>query len=166
MKLRPATPADLDLLQAWDREPHVAAAGGTDPGWDWPVELERGAPGREMLIAATDRRPVGFVQILDPARDPDRYWGDVPEPVRAVDIWIGSAADLGRGFGTRMMHLTLDRCFAVPEVAAVLVDPLASNTRVHRFYRRFGFKPVERRVFDREPCLVHRLDRLDWTGPT
>ena len=46
--------------------------------------------------------------------------------------WIGEAADLGRGYGTQMMRLALDRCFAPPEVSAVIIDPLASNTRAIR----------------------------------
>jgi aminoglycoside 6'-N-acetyltransferase len=38
-----------------------------------------------------------------------------------------------------MMQLALARCFAESLVMAVLIDLLASNTRVHRFYERLGF---------------------------
>ena len=31
-------------------------------------------------------------------------------------------------------------------VAAVLVDPLAANTRAHRFYERLGFRPLLQRA--------------------
>jgi aminoglycoside 6'-N-acetyltransferase len=44
----------------------------------------------------------------------------------------------------------------------VLLDPLASNTRAHRFYERFGFVPVERRTFCADDCIVYRLERADW----
>jgi ribosomal protein S18 acetylase RimI-like enzyme len=63
--------------------------------------------------------------------------------LRAIDIWIGEAADLGRGYGTRMMRHALERCFADPAVKAVLIDPLASNTRARRFYERLGFRCIE-----------------------
>nr|NIL95851.1 GNAT family N-acetyltransferase [Planctomycetales bacterium]NIN07293.1 GNAT family N-acetyltransferase [Planctomycetales bacterium]NIN76393.1 GNAT family N-acetyltransferase [Planctomycetales bacterium]NIP03471.1 GNAT family N-acetyltransferase [Planctomycetales bacterium]NIP67922.1 GNAT family N-acetyltransferase [Planctomycetales bacterium] len=56
----------------------------------------------------------------------------------------------------------LARCFAAPEVSAVLVDPLASNVRAHRFYQRFGFRLIERRQFGADDCLVYRLDRADF----
>ena len=32
-------------------------------------------------------------------------------------------------------------------------------------YRRLGFRPAERRLFnDENDCLVHRLDRADWAA--
>jgi aminoglycoside 6'-N-acetyltransferase len=162
MQLRPATPDDLDLLRHWDSQPHVAAAFGGDGWYDWPAELAGPQPWHELLIAEADGRPVGFLEITDPVLEPTQYWGPQPGNVRAVDIWIGEAADLGRGLGTAMMRLALARCFADPRVAAVLVDPLATNERAHRFYERQGFHPVERRVFEREECLVLRLERADW----
>ena len=44
-------------------------------------------------------------------------------------------------------------------VTAILVDPLATNERGHRFYERLGFREVERRRFGDDDCLVFRLDR-------
>ena len=40
VKLRSATPDDLELLQYWDRQPHVIAANGNDD-WQWETELAR-----------------------------------------------------------------------------------------------------------------------------
>ncbi len=133
----------------------------SDPNddWGWETELARAPDWREQLIAEVDGRPVGFVQIIDPAREESRYWGDAPAGLRAIDLWIGSEADLGKGFGTQMMRLALERCFADPQVSAVLIDPLASNTRAHRFYERLGFRFVERRRFGADECFVYRLDR-------
>jgi aminoglycoside 6'-N-acetyltransferase len=99
---------------------------------------------------------------MDPARDETHYWGEAEPGFRAIDIWIGEEADLGRGYGTEMMRLALDRCFAEQAVKAVLLDPLASNTRAHRFYERLGFEAVDRRMFGTDDCLVHRLERDVW----
>ena len=54
------------------------------------------------------------IQIIDPALEESHYWGDVPENLRAIDIWIGEETDLGKGYGTQMMQLALARCFGVP----------------------------------------------------
>lgn len=158
MKLRPATPDDLALLRYWDEQPHVIASDPNDD-WNWEVELHRSPDWREQLIAEIDGEPIGFLQIIDPAREDSRYWGDVPADLRAIDIWIGEAENLGKGYGTVMMKLALERCFADPAVSAVLIDPRADNVRAHRFYERLGFQFVERRWFGADECRVYRLDR-------
>mgnify|MGYP006290960907 CR=1 FL=1 len=79
-----------------------------------------------------------------------------------MDIWIGEESDLGRGYGTQMMHLALERCFQPPDVQAVILDTLVTNTKSHRFYERLGFTELDRRVFESEECFVYRLERREW----
>ncbi|MCI3951839.1 MAG: acetyltransferase, partial [Burkholderiales bacterium] len=67
-----------------------------------------------------------------------------------------------KGYGTRIMALALERCFAKRSVSAVLIDPLASNIRAHRFYERLGFRFLEGRRFGNDECFVYRLDRADY----
>lgn len=161
MYLRPATAADLNLLRHWDTQPHVIASDPNDD-WHWEIELDRTPDWREQLIAEFESRPIGFIQLIDPAREESHYWGFIADNLRAIDIWIGEATDLGKGYGTKMMQLALAHCFADANVVAVLVDPLVSNTRVHRFYERFGFQRVDRRQFGDDDCFVYRLNRNDW----
>jgi aminoglycoside 6'-N-acetyltransferase len=158
--LRPATIADLALLQHWDEQPHVVESDPNDD-WEWETELLRNPDWREQLVAELDGRPIGFVQIIDPAHEETHYWGDVPENLRAIDIWIGEMGDTGKGYGSEMMRLALWRCFADPAVEAVLIDPLASNVAAQRFYERLGFRFVERRQFGEDDTFVYRLDRAD-----
>lgn len=162
MKLRQATTADADLLRRWDEEPRVQAASGDDPAEDWDAVLGEDSPFSEILIAEHDGRPIGALRIIDPAQEETHYWGDVPDNLRAIDVWIGAAADRGRGFGTCMMTLAINRCFAAPRVSAILIDPLATNTAAHRFYERLGFRFVEQRRFGNDECCVYRLERQSW----
>lgn len=163
MKLRHATIADVPTLEAWDRHAHVIAATGNDDGmYVWAVEIPRIVDWREFLIGEIDGRPIGMIQVIDPEREESHYWGDIAPNLRAIDIWIGEAGDLGRGYGTTMMRLAIERCFATPEVAAILIDPLVSNTDAHRFYERLGFRRVDRRMFGEDDCYVYRLERQDW----
>lgn len=108
MNLRPATAADLALLRHWDEQPHVIASDPNDD-WGWEVELNRFPDWREQLIAEIDGRSIGFVQIIDPAREDSHYWGEIADGLRAIDLWIGEEADLGKGYGTKMMQLALAR---------------------------------------------------------
>ena len=156
MILRRATAADLAILQHWDQQSHVLAAKGDDD-WGWQTELARPQAGRENLIADVAGRPVGYMQITDPALDDSHYWGEIEPGFRALDLWIGTEDDIGKGYGTRMMDLALARCFAHPAVKAVLIDPLADNRRAIRFYEKFGFEFVERRHFGEDDCSVYQL---------
>lgn len=158
MQFRPATPADLPLLERWHREPHLKEALGDDD-WQWARELARSPGWREQLIAELDGRPIGFLQIIDPAREESHYWGCIEGSYRALDFWIGETDALGRGYGTQLMNLAIERCFADPSVTAILVDPTDTNIRAHRFYERLGFEYVVCRHFGEDSCLVYRLRR-------
>ncbi len=156
--LRRASLADLAILQHWDAQPHVRAAKGDDD-WRWQTELA--TPGRwhEMFIADVAGVAIGYLEIQDLALDDSRYWGEMEAGYRAIDLWIGNGDYLGKGYGTRMMELALMRCFADPAVKAVLVDPLADNTRALQFYVKLGFEFVERRQFGSDYCSVYQLTR-------
>ena len=162
IRLRPATPADIELLSYWDTQPHVVASTGDDDVADWAEDIALADDTWEIWIAEEDGRPVGVVQVIDPARERTHYWGDCDEGVRAIDIWIGEEADLGRGIGTQMMRQVLDASFAAPLVTAVLIDPLAANVRAQAFYARLGFAVVGPRRFGTDDCLVMRLERKAW----
>ncbi len=162
IRLRPATDDDVAVLAHWDTQPHVIAATGDDDVVDWAEEIALADDTFEIWIAEEAGRPVGVVQVIDPARERTHYWGDCEPDLRAIDIWIGEAADLGRGLGRQMMGIALDGCFADPRVTAVLIDPLAANVRAQAFYARLGFAVVGPRRFGTDDCVVMRLDRGVW----
>ncbi len=155
--LRRANAEDLELLRYWHRQPHVVTAAGDD--WGWEAELSRRPEWREQFIAEVGGKPIGFVQIIDPAREDTQYWGGIAAGNRAIDIWIGEKDSLGRGYGTQMMRQAIERSFADPSVTALLVDPRDNNLRACRFYERLGFEFVVRRCFDGDYCAVYRLSR-------
>lgn len=161
MILRRATRNDVPLLRHWDAQPHVIAADPNDD-WQWETELQHIADWREPFIIEVEGRPLGFVDIIDPAREDSHYWGDCATDLRAIDIWIGEATDLNKGYGTHAMRMALAHCFADTNVNAVVIDPLASNARAHRFYERLGFVFLENRRFGSDDCRVYQLTRAAW----
>lgn len=161
LRLRLATLDDQPTLELWDTYQHVIDSGGLDDELDWSVELVRQVDWQEILIAEVDGVPIGVLQVIDPHREESHYWGDIEPNLRAIDIWIGPAEMLGRGHGTEMMHQALDRCFASPEVTAVLIDPLHGNEGAIRFYRRLGFVDDDQHCADPD-SLVLRLHRAEW----
>jgi len=169
--LRSVSQSDVSLLERWNRQPHVISATTDDPAAEsafedvcWPDEIAAQNEHSGYLIAELDGRPIGAMQIIDPHLESTHYWGEIQPNLRAIDIWIGEPDCLGKGYGETMMRLAFQRCFADPLVKAIVIDPLESNVRACRFYRRLGFKPLGRQKFGEDNCLVHKLRREDWGG--
>ncbi len=162
ISLRHASKADIPLLEYWDEQPHVKLSDGDEEFWDWEEELGVSVPWREQLVAELDGKPIGFVQIIDPHLEETHYWGEIAPNLRAIDIWIGEVDYLNKGYGTQMMNQAIIRCFSTPKVTRIVIDPLKSNTKAHRFYKRFGFEFVEERWFGKDVCSVFQLDRSNW----
>lgn len=167
--LRPAVAADITWLDLWDDDPAVVSAASDDPDatvafdCDWADELAQQDEFSRYYIGELDGRPIGAMQVIDPHREATHYWGDIEPNLRALDIWIGAAADRGQGYGETMMRRAFLLCFADPRVTAIVIDPLNSNTRAHAFYQRLGFVPTHRQLLSEEDdCLVHRLARATW----
>jgi aminoglycoside 6'-N-acetyltransferase len=170
LTVRVATLADVPTLERWDQEPDVIACATDNPtakqaftGAAWSQEIAANNDASCYYLAELDGRPIGAMQVIDPQLEPTHYWGGIEPNLRAIDIWIGSASDRGHGHGTLMMSALIDACFADPAVTGIVIDPLHSNLRAHRFYQRLGFIPAGRQLFNGEDdCLVHRLARADW----
>ena len=156
--LRAATISDLDLVRYWDTKQHVIDCDPEDQ-WDWEFELNRAPSWRKQFIAQLGSTPIGFLQVIDPFLEDTQYWAPIGPNKRAIDIWIGEEYHLNKGYGSKMMALAIQRCFKEPSVQSILVDPLKTNTRAHRFYERLGFRLIEEREFNGAACLVYELKR-------
>jgi aminoglycoside 6'-N-acetyltransferase len=159
LTFQPATRDHLDLVNYRDSKQHVI---DSDPESDRDREDELwiDIPGMWKYISYEGDHPIGFLQIIDPRIEPTQYRWPTTENVRAIDIWIGEETDLGKGYGTQMMQRAIQHCFSDPDVCALLVDPLAANTRSHRFYEKCGFVFVREEWFWPDHCFVYRLDRI------
>ena len=95
-------------------------------------------------MAELSGRPIGAMQIIDPRTEQTHYWGEGEPNLRAIDIWIGAASDLGKGYGQTMMRRAFQICFADPGVTAIIIDPSQAtcarinSTSVLDFFLRDG----------------------------
>lgn len=163
IKLRPATIEDLELIKYWDTEQHVIDS-DPDDEWNWEIELNRNPEWREQLVAELNDVAIGFIQIIDPYKEETNYWEIKEKNKRAIDIWIGEEKNLNKGYGTKIMHLVIEKCFSNTNVDGILVDPLKSNTKAHNFYKKLGFEFKEERKFDNTLCYVYELKKPSYNS--
>ncbi len=159
LNFRLATLADAELLKYWDTKQHVIDCDPDGDDWNWETELGRSLFWRKQVIAEINKRPIGIIQIIDPYHEETNYWGEIEQNKRAIDIWIGEEENLNRGYGTLMMEWAIKTCFSEPNVDAIMIDPIKSNTKAHRFYKRLGFKFIEERIFDQTICFIYELKK-------
>jgi len=165
--LRPMQEADVALLHGWLQRPHVRQWwGDEDAGITLAQARERYAPrvqaqgGVTPYIVCDDGVPIGYAQSYVALGSGGGWWEDETDPgVRGIDQFIGEAALLGRGLGTRMVAALLARLFADPVVTRVQTDPDPANARAIRCYEKAGFRRVREIVTPDGPALYMLRER-------
>lgn len=133
---RPANAEDLDLLNAWRKEPHVAEwwDGGTPYTAD---KLDR--PDVTMRIVEADGLPFALVQDYDVHGKDGHHFAHLQNGARGMDQFIGEPSMLGRGHGSAFIAKRMAELFATG-VPVLAVDPHPDNSRAIAIYRKIGFK--------------------------
>jgi len=90
------------------------------------------------LIGEVNDRLAAFLQIISTKKEDTHYYCDAAPGQRAIDIWIGEAHYLGKGYETVMMQLALDKCFAAEAVQTVVID----SPEEARFAKRISANSV------------------------
>jgi aminoglycoside 6'-N-acetyltransferase len=143
---------DHELIVAWRNRPHVREWWDPD---DPPLTLEaameefRGAaePSHPTVTCLIERAgiPVGYLQFY-PWDGEQEYLEEVgltlPAGAWGLDIFIGEAALLGQGLGSRTVRLVSDHLFAEEGATAVALATEAGNTRAQAAYVRAGMRPI------------------------
>ncbi len=172
---RPLIATDLPLLGSWLRDPQVARWWNHESTAE-AVERDfrasvRGEEPGEDLVVSLDGHPVGLVQrsvIRDYPEDLAEFSAIVEVPDGAVDLdyLIGEDARRGRGLGSRIIAMAVDRTWLdYPTAPAVMVAVVAANTASWRALEKAGLQrtgegPMEPdNPVDDSLHYVYRVDR-------
>jgi len=137
-EFRPLSAADLPLVGRWLEQPHVAQ------WWPDPAQLERirahiDDPAIDLFVVHADDRPIGYLQCYDPHAGADHPFADQPPGTRGIDQLIGEPDMVGRGHGSTLTRVFVERLFAAGMPRAV-ADPDPANLRAVRAYEKAGFR--------------------------
>lgn len=167
--LRPMGESDLNLVDRWLREPHVARwwlTGHTlTTEFDaiWARVCDGADPGTHMLVVTERERPIGWAQWY--------RWADYPTEAAAIDARpgevgidyaIGDPAAIGRRLGPEMIAALVRHLRRHQPEAGVLVGPAAENLASRAVLEHNAFQLVAVRPAATEatgaPIAIYRLD--------
>jgi aminoglycoside 6'-N-acetyltransferase len=139
------TAADVALVAAWRRRPHVLKWWNTPPD-DLAAETVGDAT-IAVWIAELDARPIAYIQDYRVHDWPGHHFSFLPTDSRGMDILIGGPDLIGRGHGTAIVERHVDALFA-RGVPAMGIDPHPDNAAARRAYAKAGFVEVDGRSVD------------------
>jgi aminoglycoside 6'-N-acetyltransferase len=147
------------LLTGWLAQPHWRE------WWGEPEEELRliyAVEDGEHLpfIACVNDQPIAYIQCWWPAQHPDVPW--VREMImteRGIDISIGDAANLGKGFGTLIVKHFAAKLFA-EGATRLVIDPDKNNGRAIAAYMKAGFTPYAE--FEGDLLMELSPDDVTW----
>lgn len=156
---RPATPADLDLLNGWTANPHVARWWDRDHLFD-ADDLAR--PDVAAWIVTLEGRALAYLQDYALHGDEPHPYDHLPKGTRGIDQFIGDAGMTGHGHGPRFIRQHVETLFAAG-APAIVTDPHPDNARAIAAYRKAGFEidgPAMDTPWGRaQPMVVWRQSR-------
>lgn len=85
-----------------------------------------------MFVIEAEGRAIGCISYAGLEQ-----WSGTAE----LDIWIASASDWGRGWGSAAIRQLSEYLLGYAAVSALLIRPSARNARAIAAYRRAGFEP-------------------------
>ncbi len=133
---RRVTPGDIDLLNTWQRLPHVLEWWGTDDALDAAALAD---PRVIHWLVTYDGAPFAFIQDYTVHGWEGHHFADLPPGSRGIDQFIGPPDMVGRGHGSAFIRLRMDALFSAG-APVVATDPHPDNARAIAVYEKVGFR--------------------------
>ncbi len=162
---RPATVRDLGRIEAWLREPHVAAWWEDADRAIVAISAHLASPSVRTYIMAIDGREAGYLQSYDPHAEADHPYQDQPQGTLGIDQFIGESDLVGCGHGPALIDEFARARFA-EGVPRIITDPNPANQRAVRAYAKAGFRVLDQRTTIYGPALIMGRDAGNITRPT
>jgi RimJ/RimL family protein N-acetyltransferase len=167
IEFRPMVADDLRLLHKWLRRPHALRWYGDHGTYDDVVAhylpAIEGSDPTDHYFVVVDGADIGMVQTYIIADHPDyaTVVGITDRATAGVDIVIGEEELTGKGLGTEILRLFVERIvLSRPETTVCVADPDARNVASVRAFEKAGFR-AERTFIDPSDDQAHVLMRRD-----
>ena len=151
----PLTLAHRSMLLEWLSQAHAQEWWGDAEEEVNLIYDDKGE--HQPFIACVDDEPIAYIQAWRPSKHPDLPWQFKMTPTtRGIDITIGDANNLGRGFGSMIIKAFVAKLFA-EGATRLVIDPDVTNERAIAAYINAGFTPYDTFVSDEGSALLMEL---------
>jgi RimJ/RimL family protein N-acetyltransferase len=150
LTLRAMELADLDLVEMWLRDAHVArwylAGTAIEDELEDLRQCVLGAQRTHPLVVAGEGRAIGWCQWYLCSDYPDHAAGVQARPGDiGLDYAIGDPMSTGRGLGTALIAALVAYIRGHHPQAGLIADPEASNVASRTVLEKNGFRLVQER---------------------
>ncbi|MFN0193184.1 MAG: GNAT family N-acetyltransferase [Aestuariivirga sp.] len=166
ISFEPVQQQHLPLLEVWLQKPHWRE------WWDDPqtelgyiVNMIEGRDSTKPFIFSFDGVPVGYIQYWFIGPHQTKEWVkdnpwlmELPSDAVGVDLSIGEAQNLSKGFGSEVLRQFVDGLYG-KGYETIVIDPDPLNFRAVRAYEKAGFRPVPHLLGRTEGVLIMQHER-------
>lgn len=151
----------LSFFRHWLLQPHVRSfwqetSNDGELANKFLVELPRRGVHAFAIMRAGE--PIGFIQYYDATKVGGGWWENERPGTFGIDLLIGEAALLGRGFGPKVIREFIDFLRGrEPSVTQIITDPAPNNARAVRAFEKVGFLREGEIVTPGGPALLMRM---------
>lgn len=165
ISFRPLTMEDLPRMLSWvNTEPllHIWNHGETTTLEQLAAKYEPRIRGEEPVncyMILVDGQPIGYIQsyLWRDYMEYAQHMG-LTEESASLDVFIGDAANRGRGIGSRMLvQFMREKIFSNPSVESCIITPEVANVAAHRAYEKAGFRHWKTMEHPDEPTPVYYM---------
>jgi aminoglycoside 6'-N-acetyltransferase len=140
ISLRDATSSDRFIIRRWLTKPHVIAWWGSKASAEAEIAIAMDSPSALCRIIEVDGMPIGYAHAIDIG-----VWGsarpaELPAGSFDVDIFIGSLAHRGKGYGATALTMLRDEVFESTLAVTLGLIVSIKNEAAVRMIENAGFR--------------------------
>jgi RimJ/RimL family protein N-acetyltransferase len=173
LDIRPMSATDLPLMRAWLDAPHMRRWwGDAETEIGYVRDMIEGRDTTRPFIFSLDGEPVGYIQYWFIGHHQNATWladypwlGELPSDAVGVDLSIGPAEMLGRGYGSMVLQ-TFVRRLVDQGHGTIIIDPDPANARAVRAYEKAGFRVIPRLLGRTSDSLIMQYEPSEHRSPS
>lgn len=148
IKFKPLENEDMPIFYKWVKTPHVAKWWQAGTYEDFVENYNPKSKNQNYVfpfIIYINEKTIGYIQYYLADKVDDGWWMKYqgqPAGTVGMDIIIGDSNYIGKGFGTMLVKIFIEKIFKETNASKIIIDPDKENFAAIHCYEKAGFKKV------------------------